>query len=155
MLVSNIPSCSWIYISVVTVITPFSCIKSRVRCVRISLYQYAIPPFCCFFEPKHIVFLFQTGYSPFIVLSAVSTSLSHSDELRIAVFHQRFRARPPQDEDIAILRRQGDVRIRSVALNISIAQHSYEHSCIQVGRVDHADIAGCVVQVLQLLGEGP
>lgn len=63
--------------------------------------------------------------------------------------------RPPQDQNVTIGRRQRDVGVCATTINILVAQHTNEDCRVKVGRVDHADVAGRVVEVLQLFGKGP
>lgn len=74
-----------------------------------------------------------------------------SYELGISYIHKRFGTRPSQYENIPGGCTERDVGIRSLALDIPVAEHADEDGRVQVRGVHHVDVSGGVVEVLQLL----
>ena len=76
------------------------------------------------------------------------------NKLRIAILNKPLRARPPHDEHVPIRRRKNRVHVGAPAKDVLVAKQPHEDGRVQVRAVNHADVAGGVVEVLQALGEG-
>lgn len=74
-----------------------------------------------------------------------------SHKLGVTCFDQVLGAGPSEDEDVAILCRKSNVGVGALAMDIPILEHTDEDGSVQVGRVNHADVASGVVEILQLL----
>ena len=81
------------------------------------------------------------------------SSLGSLDELSSAGLDQRLGARPSQDDDIAILSVHTSVDVGAAALHLGVAQEADKDGSIEIRGVDHADVAGSVVQILKRGGE--
>ncbi len=112
---------------------------------------------CCAFPANNVLYREKTSKlhgSPVGSCRGAPYCLA-SYQFRILVKHQLSRTGPPQNQYISIRRRQRIVRVRPIALHILVPQHANEDDGFEVWRVNHANVAGRVVEILQLLGEGP
>lgn len=76
-----------------------------------------------------------------------------SHKLGVTCFDQVLGAGPSEDENVTILCMKSNVGIGAFTVDIPILEHADEDGSVQVRRVNHANVAGCVVEVLQLLRE--
>lgn len=64
-----------------------------------------------------------------------------------------LRAGPPEDEDVPRGGEEGGVGVGAAAADVAGAEEADEDGGVDVRAVDHAHVAGGVVEVLQLGGE--
>lgn len=61
---------------------------------------------------------------------------------------------PSENENIAALAVHAAILVNSSAYDLAVPQQADKDCCVQVGRVNHANVTGRIVEVLQIRREG-
>ena len=75
------------------------------------------------------------------------------DELSTTGLDQGLGVGPPENDDVAILAVHAAIGVGATTLHLGVAQEADKDGGVEVGGVDHADVAGSVVQILKRGGE--